>query len=68
MSRTNAKRLAVLGAEKVKFCPGCGHDLLSFDALALDNSATPFNPVYDVLCEGCGWTGDISPDLPSGRI
>lgn len=62
-SRSEMRRLSTLAAEKVKFCPGCGYDELEFDALALDNSETPYNPVFDALCKKCGWSGDISPDL-----
>ena len=70
MSRTNAKRLAVLGAEKVKFCPGCGHDLLSFDALALGPAVVLPGPQrVDEAHRGGSARGpprDIAPGLAEG--
>lgn len=53
------------GARLVRFCPGCGKSdpFDPHDFGALDNSDSPYNPVFDVLCKRCGWSGDISPDL-----
>lgn len=66
-SRSEYKRLVVaVSAKMVRYCPGCGSRMLDFDPLALDNTDTLFNPVFDVLCKNCGWSGDISPDIQPG--
>lgn len=57
---------SVPGADKVKFCPGCGGVAIHFDPNLLDQSDHPDNPVFDICCISCGWTGDVSPDLPLG--
>lgn len=53
-----------VGIERVKHCPGCGGTVLDHGAAIVQEN--PDNPVFDVLCRSCGWSGDISPDLPLG--
>lgn len=47
-----------------RYCPGCGHPFQP-----VGGSIVPLEPrwgqaAFDCWCKHCGWSGDISPDLP----
>lgn len=55
--------ISSLAAKLVRFCPGCGSESLSYNPDLIDNSEQLHNPVFDVLCTHCSWSGDVSPDI-----
>lgn len=48
----------------VLYCPGCGYRLEDIQPL---DDITEQRTIYDCYCEGCEWSGEISPDKEADR-
>jgi predicted nucleic-acid-binding Zn-ribbon protein len=53
-----------MGKVTPKRCPNCGSTNIHIQEL---ESPHDWEEWYDVYCRDCGWSGDISADLPANK-